>query len=137
MPGRLATSLADRKHNQPGVGLARRPVCARGLAQTGWYHRVALLNDPEYASGRAAIGLILWKSANETIVEYSLRDHTAPIQISEHRTGPLPAPTRTRCHRPNGSRRACATFRCPHLVSPTRHKYRQTAPETVWLLVGG
>jgi hypothetical protein len=40
----------------------------------------------------ATIGLILCKSANETIVEYALRDHSAPIQISEYRTGPLPAP---------------------------------------------
>jgi YhcG PDDEXK nuclease domain len=38
------------------------------------------------------IGLILCKSANETIVEYALRDQTAPIQISEYRTGPLRAP---------------------------------------------
>lgn len=40
----------------------------------------------------ATIGLILCKGANETIVEYALRDHSAPIQISEYRTGPLPAP---------------------------------------------
>jgi hypothetical protein len=40
----------------------------------------------------AAIGLIPCKSANETIVEYALRDQGAPIQISEYRTGPLPAP---------------------------------------------
>jgi hypothetical protein len=40
----------------------------------------------------ATIGLILCKSANEMIVEYALRDHSAPIQISEYRTGPLPAP---------------------------------------------
>jgi hypothetical protein len=40
----------------------------------------------------ATIGLILCKSANETIVEYALRDQTAPIQISEYCTGPLPAP---------------------------------------------
>lgn len=40
----------------------------------------------------ATIGLILCKSANETIVEYALRDQRAPIQISEYRTGPLPAP---------------------------------------------
>jgi hypothetical protein len=40
------------------------------------------------------IGLILCKSANETIAEYALRDHTAPIQISEYRTQPLPEPYR-------------------------------------------
>lgn len=40
----------------------------------------------------ATIGLILCKSANETIAEYALRDHGAPIQVSEYRTGPLPAP---------------------------------------------
>lgn len=40
------------------------------------------------------IGLILCKSANETIAEYALRDHAAPIQISEYRAGPLPAPYR-------------------------------------------
>lgn len=40
------------------------------------------------------IGLILCKSANETIAEYTLRDNNAPIQISEYRTGPLPEPYR-------------------------------------------
>jgi hypothetical protein len=40
------------------------------------------------------IGLILCKSANETIAEYTLRDETAPIQVSEYRTQPLPAPYR-------------------------------------------
>ena len=40
------------------------------------------------------IGLILCKSANETIAEYALRDHAAPIQVSEYRTQPLPEPYR-------------------------------------------
>lgn len=40
------------------------------------------------------IGLILCKSADETVAEYALRDHAAPIQISEYRTQPLPAPYR-------------------------------------------
>jgi len=40
------------------------------------------------------IGLVLCKSADETIAEYALRDSTAPIQISEYRTQPLPEPYR-------------------------------------------
>ena len=36
------------------------------------------------------IGLILCKSANETVVEYTLRDAASPIQISEYRARPLP-----------------------------------------------
>jgi predicted nuclease of restriction endonuclease-like (RecB) superfamily len=42
----------------------------------------------------ATIGLILCKSANETIAEYALRDQAAPIQVSEYRTRPLPEPYR-------------------------------------------
>ena len=48
-----------------------------GLAQISWCHHLTLLeklDDPE---------LRVW---------YALRDHSAPIQISEYRTGPLPAP---------------------------------------------
>ena len=40
------------------------------------------------------IGLILCKSANETVVEYALRDVGTPIQVSEYRTQPLPEPLR-------------------------------------------
>jgi predicted nuclease of restriction endonuclease-like (RecB) superfamily len=41
------------------------------------------------------IGLILCKGANETVVEYALRDVQTPIQVSEYRTTPLPEPLRT------------------------------------------
>jgi len=37
-----------------------------------------------------SIGLILCKDANETVVQYTLRDSTAPIQVSEYRARPLP-----------------------------------------------
>lgn len=40
------------------------------------------------------IGLILCKSANEAVVEYALRDVSAPIQVSEYRAQPLPEPLR-------------------------------------------
>lgn len=40
------------------------------------------------------VGLVLCKNADETIAEYALRDSTAPIQISEYRTQPLPKPYR-------------------------------------------
>lgn len=46
------------------------------------------------AHDNPTIGLILCKSADETIAEYALRDHAAPIQISEYRTRPLPEPYR-------------------------------------------
>jgi predicted nuclease of restriction endonuclease-like (RecB) superfamily len=36
------------------------------------------------------IGLILCKGANDTVVEYALRDVKTPIQVSEYRTQPLP-----------------------------------------------
>jgi predicted nuclease of restriction endonuclease-like (RecB) superfamily len=41
---------------------------------------------------RPTIGLILCKGANETVVEYALRDLQTPIQVSEYRTTPLPEP---------------------------------------------
>jgi predicted nuclease of restriction endonuclease-like (RecB) superfamily len=41
------------------------------------------------------IGLILCKGANESVVEYALRDIQTPIQVSEYRTTPLPEPMRT------------------------------------------
>jgi predicted nuclease of restriction endonuclease-like (RecB) superfamily len=37
-----------------------------------------------------SIGLILCKGANDTVVEYALRDVKTPIQVSEYRTRPLP-----------------------------------------------
>jgi predicted nuclease of restriction endonuclease-like (RecB) superfamily len=40
------------------------------------------------------IGLVLCKGANETVVEYALRDLKTPIQVSEYRTQPLPEPLR-------------------------------------------
>ncbi len=40
------------------------------------------------------IGLVLCKGANETVVEYALRDVKTPIQVSEYRTQPLPEPLR-------------------------------------------
>ena len=40
------------------------------------------------------IGLVLCKGANETVVEYALRDVGTPIQVSEYRTRPLPEPLR-------------------------------------------
>jgi predicted nuclease of restriction endonuclease-like (RecB) superfamily len=42
------------------------------------------------AQDNPTIGLILCKSANETVVEYTLRDTASPIQISEYRARPLP-----------------------------------------------
>jgi predicted nuclease of restriction endonuclease-like (RecB) superfamily len=44
---------------------------------------------------RPTIGLILCKGANETVVEYALRDLQTPIQVSEYRTTALPEPLRT------------------------------------------
>jgi predicted nuclease of restriction endonuclease-like (RecB) superfamily len=40
------------------------------------------------------IGLVLCKGANESVVEYALRDVGTPIQVSEYRTRPLPEPLR-------------------------------------------
>jgi predicted nuclease of restriction endonuclease-like (RecB) superfamily len=45
-------------------------------------------------SDEPTIGLVLCKGANETVVEYALRDVGTPIQVSEYRTRPLPEPLR-------------------------------------------
>ncbi len=46
------------------------------------------------SSDQPTIGLVLCKGANETVVEYALRDINTPIQVSEYRTRPLPEPLR-------------------------------------------
>jgi predicted nuclease of restriction endonuclease-like (RecB) superfamily len=46
------------------------------------------------ATDQPTIGLVLCKGANETVVEYALRDVKTPIQVSEYRTQPLPEPLR-------------------------------------------
>jgi len=42
------------------------------------------------STDQPTIGLILCKGANDTVVEYALRDIKTPIQVSEYRTRPLP-----------------------------------------------
>ena len=46
------------------------------------------------STDQPTIGLVLCKGANETVVEYALRDVGTPIQVSEYRTRPLPEPLR-------------------------------------------
>ncbi len=40
------------------------------------------------------IGLVLCKSTNDAVVEYTLRNHQSPMQVSEYRSQPLPEPFR-------------------------------------------
>jgi hypothetical protein len=46
------------------------------------------------STDQPTIGLILCKGANDTVVEYALRDLKKPVQVSEFRTQPLPEPLR-------------------------------------------
>ncbi len=46
------------------------------------------------STDQPTIGLILCKGANDTVVEYALRNVKKPIQVSEYRTQPLPEPLR-------------------------------------------
>jgi hypothetical protein len=79
------------------------------LAQLSWSHQIEF--KPEYSgkmnfylaavdelikrgTDEPTIGLVLCKGANETVVEYALRDVGTPIQVSEYRTQPLPEPLR-------------------------------------------
>jgi len=69
------------------------------------------------------------------MVEYALRDQSAPDPDLPVPDRTAAAPCKDALPSTERTRHACATS--PQLVRPLRHKYRQTAPETVWLLGGG
>jgi len=88
--------LLDRDGDWPGLrGRAARVASASGprVACRSASPRPCCSGRRRRVRGEqdnSSIGLILCKDANETVVEYTLRDTAAPIQISEYRARPLP-----------------------------------------------
>ena len=58
------------------------------------FYLAAVDEEIKRSTDQPTIGLVLCKGANETVVEYALRDINTPIQVSEYRTQPLPEPLR-------------------------------------------